>query len=105
MVWLGRRQPQLPIEQRPLGPKLPAIMILGSILLLGHAHAGFTDTQELTNLINVQHAILGGAVLAAGTIRWLGLRGLLPERATRVIWPGIVIAVGLFMAFFYREIV
>ncbi|HTU01084.1 MAG TPA: CopD family protein [Candidatus Sulfotelmatobacter sp.] len=105
MVWLGCRDRRLPAEQRPLGRVLPAIMILGSILLLGHAHAGFTETQGLTNLINVQHAILGGLGLAAGTIRWLSLRGLFPERVARVAWPGFVIAVGLFMAFFYREVV
>ena len=64
-----------------------------------------TATQELTNLINVQYAMFGAFGLFAGTVRWLNLRGLFPNRAARVLWPGFVIAFGLFMAFCYREVV
>jgi putative copper resistance protein D len=106
LVGLGfldlRRAP----PQRPLGYTLPVLMILGSLSLLGHAHSNFANTQPLTNLINVQHAIFGAFGLFAGVVRWLNLRGLLPERVSvRLIWPGLVIGLGLFMAFCYREAV
>ena len=100
--WRDRRRPP---QQRPLGYLLPVVMILGSLLLLGHAHSNFTSTQQLTNLINVQHAVLGGLGLFAGFVRWLNLRGLFPERTARWVWPGLVIALGMFMAFCYREAV
>ena len=100
--WLDRRRPP---EQRPLGYTLPALVILGSLMLLGHAHSNFANTQELTNLINVQHAVLGAFGLFAGLVRWLSLRGLFPQHIARVVWPGLVIGLGLFMAFCYREAV
>jgi len=99
--WLDRRRPS---EQRPLGYTLPVLMILGSLLLLGHAHSNFTSTQELTNLINVQHAVFGAFGLFAGLLRWLSLRGLLPNGQARLVWPALVIGLGLFMAFCYREV-
>jgi hypothetical protein len=79
-------------------------MIVGSLLLLGHAHSSFGATEALTSLINVQHAVLGGLGLLAGVVRWLELRGLFPRAAARVVWPSLVIAVGAFMAFSYREL-
>jgi hypothetical protein len=100
--WLDRRRPA---GHRPLGYLLPVLVILGSLLLLGHAHSNFTNTQELTNLINVQHAVLGAFGLFAGLVRWLTLRGLLPERPAPLVWPGLVIGLGLFMAFCYCEAV
>ena len=105
LVWLGWRDKNKPAATRPLGYALPVLMIGGSLLLLGHAHSALTATQELTNLVNVQHAVLGTFGLFAGTVRWLDLRGLFPERLARVVWPGLVVALGLFMAFFYRELV
>jgi hypothetical protein len=105
LAWLGWRDKYNPANSRPLGYALPVLMIGGSLLLLGHAHSALTAPQELTNLINVQHAILGASGLFAGTVRWLDLRGLFPERLARIVWPGLVIALGLFMAFFYREVV
>ena len=75
------------------------------LLLLGHAHSNFANTQELTNLINVQHAIFGAFGLFAGVVRWLSLRELLPERPARLVWPCLIIGLGLFMAFCYREAV
>jgi putative copper resistance protein D len=104
MIWLGWRDARRPAAERPLGYALPAIMILGSLLLLGHAHSNLNATQELTNIINVQHAVLGGLGLFSGSVRWLSLRGLFPERVARVAWPALVVALGLFMAFFYREV-
>jgi hypothetical protein len=100
--WLDRRRP---LKQRPLGYTLPVVVILGSLLLLGHAHSNFANTQELTNLINVQHAVFGAFGLFAGLVRWLSLRGLFPERTARLVWPGLVIGLGLFMTFCYRETV
>ena len=100
--WLDRRRPA---NRRPLGYMLPVLTVLGSLLLLGHAHSNFTTTQSLTNLINVQHAIFGAFGLFAGVVRWLSLRGLFPERAARLIWPSLIIGLGLFMAFCYRELV
>jgi hypothetical protein len=78
-------------------------MILGSLMLLGHAHSSFTTTQDLTNLINVQHAVFGAFGLFAGVFRWFSLRGLVPEAQARLVWPALVIGLGLFMAFCYRE--
>ena len=105
MIWLGWRDLKKPIERRPLGYALPVIMIVGSLLLLGHAHSSIGETEELTNLVNVQHAIFGGLGLFAGVARWLQLRGLFAERHARWFWPACVMGVGVFMAFFYREVV
>jgi copper resistance protein D len=105
LVVLGWRARRRAPVTRPLGVALPAIMIVGSLLLLGHAHSTLTVTEELTNLINVQHAILGALGLFAGTVRWLQLRALLPDHAARWLWPALVIALGAFLAFFYREVV
>ncbi len=102
-VWLGwRDRYRIPLH-RPLGPTLPLLMILGSLLLLGHAHASVRSTQELTNLINVQHAVFGLLGLVAGTTRWFMLRQLLPLRVARFVWPSAVILLGVLMTFFYRE--
>ncbi len=105
LVWLGWRDQRHPSAERPLGYALPVLMILGSLLLLGHAHNNLTETDALTTLINVQHAILGGLGLCAGVLRWLGLRGLLPRGPARLLWPLFVVALGLFMTFVYREVV
>lgn len=105
LVWLGRKDSARPKEQRPLGPALPVLMIFGSLLLLGHAHSSVRSTQELTNLINVQHAVFGMLGLLAGVIRWFLLRGLLPARGWRHVWPVLVMLLGAFMAFCYREAV
>jgi putative copper resistance protein D len=103
VVGLGWLDQRLPAQRRPLGYTLPVVMILGSLLLLGHAHSNFTTTQDLTNLINVQHAIFGAFGLFAGVFRWLSLRGLIPAAQARLVWPVLVIGLGLFMAFYYRE--
>ena len=105
LAGLGWRDRRTPAANRPLGYALPVVMILGSILLLGHAHSALNDTEELTNLITVQHAVFGTFGLLAGTVRWLELRGLFPQRAARLLWPSLIVALGLFMAFFYREVV
>jgi putative copper export protein len=105
LVWLGWREIKRADDNRPLGYALPVIMILGSLLLLGHAHSTLTVTEELTNLVNVQHAVFGAFGLLAGTVRWLSLRGLLPSRAARWVWPSLVVGLGLFMTFCYREVV
>jgi hypothetical protein len=59
----------------------------------------------LTNLINEQHAIFGALIVLAGTVRWLSLRHLFPPRIASLLWPSLVIGLGAFMAFFYREAV
>ncbi len=105
LAWLGWRDLRKPAANRPLGYALPVVMILGSVLLLGHAHSALNDTEELTNLITVQHAVFGTFGLLAGTVRWLDLRGLFPHRAARLLWPSLIVALGVFMAFFYREVV
>lgn len=102
-VWLGWRDRHRGPLERPLGPFLPLLMILGSLLLLGHAHASVRATQELTNLINVQHAVFGTLGLLAGMIRWFMLRGLLPATPARFVWPLLVMILGILMTFFYRE--
>jgi len=105
LAWLGWRDLKHPAEKRPLGYALPALMIFGSLLLLGHAHSNYNTSQELTNLINVQHAFFGMFGLFAGVIRWFNLRGVFSDRISRVAWPSFVIMLGLFMAFCYREVV
>jgi hypothetical protein len=79
-------------------------MVAGGMLLLGHAHAGARTTEELATLIGAQHAVLGGLALVAGTVRWLSLRGIVPERPARILWPLLVTALGLFLALCYREL-
>lgn len=105
LVWLGWRDRNKPAATRPLGYALPVLMIFGSLLLLGHAHSPLTVTEDLTNLINVQHAVFGMFGLCAGTLRWMQLRGLCSVRASNLLWPAHVISPGLFMAFCYREVV
>ena len=104
MVWLGRRDAMRPPEQRPMGPALPIVMMFGSFLLLGHAHSSLGATDELTTLINVQHAVLGGGGLLAGAVRWFTLRDLFPRRLGNLLWPSLITAIGLFMALCYREV-
>jgi putative copper resistance protein D len=88
---------------RPLGYALPFLMTAGSLMLLGHAHSSIGADDDLTTLINVEHAIFGGLGLAAGLLRWLQLRTLLPKPA-HFVWGICVIVLGGFMAFFYKEI-
>ena len=104
LAWLGLRDARRGGEQRPLGRTLPILMIVGSLLLLGHAHSSFASTDALATLIDVQHAILGALGLLAGVVRWLELRGLFPHSVARVLWPSLVLVLGLFLAFSYREI-
>jgi putative copper export protein len=104
MIWLGWRDQHRPPRERPLGAALPLVMIGGSVLLLGHAHTSARETEELGTLINVQHAALGGLGLLAGTVRWLSVRRIFPERPARVLWPLLVIAMGLYLTFCYREL-
>lgn len=80
-------------------------MILGSLRLLGRAHASVRTTQELTNLVNVQHAAFGSLGLLAGTIRWFDLRGLIPRDFGRLACALLFILLGMLMAFSYREAV
>jgi hypothetical protein len=104
LAWLGWRDRRRPAAERPMGRTLPIIMIFGSLLLLGHAHSALSATEELTNLINVQHAVLGAFGLLAGTLRWLSLRDLIPRHYGNRAWPVLVILLGCFLAFCYREV-
>ncbi len=105
LAWLSWRDQRNPERLRPLGYSLPLIMILGSLSLLGHAHSDPAIPGELANLINVQHTVFGAFGLFSGTARWFVLRGVIPKRVGNVLWPAGVIGLGLFMAFFYREII
>jgi putative copper export protein len=105
LAWLSWRDRKNHESLRPLGYALPIIMIAGSLLLLGHAHSALGVPDDLTNLINVQHAIFGAFGLFAGASRFLFLRGLMPGTPSRFVWPSFVMGLGLFMAFFYREVV
>lgn len=104
LAWLGWRDRTRPERDRPMGWTLPIVMMLGSLLLLGHAHSALSATEELTNLINVQHAVLGAFGLLAGTLRWLSLRELIPARWSNRAWPVLIIGLGCFLAFCYREV-
>jgi putative copper export protein len=105
LAWLSWRDLRKPAAMRPLGYPLPIIMIVGSLLLLGHAHSTPSVPDDLTNLINVQHAVLGACGLFAGTVRWFVLRDLFRGRWANALWPAWVVTLGLFMAFIYREAV
>ena len=105
LAWLTWRDRKTPEALRPLGYPLAVIMIVGSLLLLGHAHSLTRLPEDFTILVNVQHAVFGAFVLFAGTTRLLMLRGLVPARVARIAWPSFVICLGLFMAFFYREVI
>jgi putative copper resistance protein D len=102
LAWLGWRG-RARIDDGPLGYVFAVMLAGGGILLLGHAHTTLTATEEVTNLINVQHAVFGTFIISAGTLRWLGLRHLFSRRASNLIWPCCVIGLGIYMAFFYRE--
>jgi putative copper export protein len=104
MAWLGWRDRRRPLRERPLGPVLPVLMVVGGLLLLGHGHASARAAEELGTLISVQHVVLGAFSLFAGTVRWLSLRGIFPERPAAILWPVLVTAMAGFLAFFYQEI-
>ena len=104
LVWLGWRDLRKPDANRPLGYALPGIFIAGGILLLGHAHSTLTITEGVINLINLEHAVFGAFILLGGVTRWLSLRELLPRRTANFIWPCMIMGLGVFMAFFYREV-
>ena len=103
LAWLSWRDRKNPPALRPLGYPLPIVMIIGSLLLLGHAHSNPEVPDGLTNLINVPHAIFGACGLFAGAVRWCELRGLIRTRWADVVWPALIIALGISMAFVYRS--
>lgn len=105
VVWLGFRDRRKRDTIRPLGYALPVMLMLAGFLLLGHAHSTLSATEQLTNLINVQHAIFGAFMVLAGTVRWLSLRHLFPSRIADLLWPTLIIGLGMFMAFYYCEAV
>jgi putative copper export protein len=105
LAWMARRDRHRPPLEQPLGYPLPVLMIIGSLLLLGHAHSSVRADEALGNLINAQHAVLGALGLLAGVIRWLMLRQLIPAAPARIAWPALIIGLGVFMAFGYREVV
>jgi hypothetical protein len=104
LAWLGWKDEKKSAEVQPLGYPLPILMICGSLMLLGHAHSNLSGSEQLTTLINVEHAIFGGLGLCAGIVRWFQLRLLVPSRVARIVWPTCVMGLGIFMAFFYREV-
>jgi putative copper export protein len=104
LVWLGWKDEKKSAEVQPLGYPLPILMICGSLMLLGHAHSNLSGSEQLTTLINVEHAIFGGLGLCAGVVRWFQLRSLIPSRIAKIVWPTCVMGLGVFMAFFYREV-
>lgn len=102
---LGWRNNMHPENNRSFRYGLAIILTAGGVLLLGHAHSTLSSTEELNNLINFQHAIFGAFIISAGAINWLVLRGLFPARLGNLLWPSLVIGLGLYMAFCYRELV
>ena len=105
LAWLGWRAMARQAPNQPLGNALPAILIVGSLLFLGHVHQGLAGTDRLETLIGVQHTVLGALGLLAGVVRWLELREFLPRRVAGVLWPSLIVALGAVMAFWYREVV
>jgi putative copper export protein len=105
LAWLGWRAMARGAPDQPLGRALPIVLIIGSLLFLGHVHQGFAGTDRLETLIGVQHTVLGALGLLAGVVRWLELREFLPRRMAGVLWPSLIVALGAVMAFWYREVV
>lgn len=105
LAWLGWRAMARREPDQPLGRALPIVLITGSLLFLGHVHQGFAGTDRLETLIGVQHTILGALGLLAGVVRWLELREFIPRRVAGLLWPGLIVALGAVMAFWYREVV
>jgi copper resistance protein D len=103
LAWLGWRQHAKLDSQGPMRYALPIVLTAGGILLLGHAHSTLNTTEDLQNMINVQHAVFGMFIITGGVVNWLVVRRLFPSRLGNVIWPSMVIGLGLFMAFCYRE--
>lgn len=103
LAWLGWRKHARLDTQGPMRYALPIVLMAGGILLLGHAHSTLNTAEQLQNIINVQHAVFGTFIIGAGMINWLVMRGLFPKRDGNLFWPGMVIGLGLFMAFCYRE--
>ena len=105
LAWLGWRAMARGAPDQPLGRALPIVLIIGSLLFLGHVHQGLAGTDRLETLIGVQHTVLGALGLLAGVVRWLELREFLPRRVAGVLWPSLIVALGAVMAFWYREVV
>ena len=105
LAWLGWRAVARRAPNQPLGNALPAVLIVGSLLFLGHVHQGSADAARLETVIGVQHTVLGALGLLAGVVRWLELRGFLPRRVAGIVWPGLIVALGAILAFWYREII
>ena len=105
LAWLGWRAMARGAPDQPLGRALPIVLIVGSLLFLGHVHQGFAGTDRLETVIGVQHTVLGALGLLAGVVRWLELREFLPRRMAGVLWPSLIVALGAVMAFWYREVV
>jgi putative copper export protein len=105
LAGLGWRAMARQAPNQPLGNALPAILIVGSLLFLGHVHQGSADAERLQTVIGVQHTVLGALGLLAGVVRWLELRGFLPRRIAGILWPGMIVALGAVMAFWYREVI
>jgi hypothetical protein len=104
LAWLGWRAMARRARDQPLGRALPVVLIVGSLLFLGHVHQGFAGADRLETLIGVQHTVLGALGLLAGVVRWLELREFLPRRVAGVVWPSLIVALGALMAFWYREV-
>ncbi len=104
LAWFGLRDTKREPKLRPLGYLFPIVIIAGSLMLLGHAHSSLGVSEELSSLINMQHAIIGGFGLLAGVARWFEIRGLPGQSSFRFVWPALIVLLGLFMAFFYREL-
>jgi putative copper resistance protein D len=104
LAWFGLRDTKREPQMRPLGYLFPIVIIAGSLMLLGHAHSNLGVSEELSSLINMQHAIIGGFGLLAGVARWFQIRQLPGRNWFHVVWPALIVLIGIFMAFFYREL-
>ncbi|HEY1329344.1 MAG TPA: CopD family protein [Casimicrobiaceae bacterium] len=84
-------------RSRALARVFPALTGLGSVLLLGHAHAlGNVREEVLVEISHVSIAVLG---IAAAVARWLEIDGAETELHWPVgwIWPSCFVAVGLIL--------
>ena len=59
LAWLGWRQHAKLDSRNRMRYAPPIALTAGGILLLGHAHSTLNTTEDLQNMINVQHAVFG----------------------------------------------
>src|SRR5262245_29505914 len=101
LAWLGWRARGAAGTTPHSVTRLPVILIGGSLAFLDHARQGLASCERLDMLIGVRGAIIAGLGPSPG---WLELGVPLPSPVAG-IWPGLIIVLGAFMAFWHRVLI